>query len=260
MPPIVVRDICKLRVSDLYINPFNVQTRDIQEGTYRAKVVFSGQDLILQIANDSRDSDALKTEPDYITSFQDQGYTCTLWEQTLTLWDLLQTHKRLGQPLANSFVWKVARAAASHIEAHSPKYDCVLSPSLIKISSTGAVYTSDKLLSESDTPENSSTSWPPPPEIKTLMYRLSPEKAAIWAFGCLMLDMVAVIPNVQTPREQGRRKPSIPQPQPSTFQAKLKVLRGLPDDALKDTIERSLNNDPSKRPSTRDILRAAKQQ
>ena len=49
MPPIVARNIFRLKLSDFVIDPFKVQTSDIKEGIYRAKVAFSGREVLLQI-------------------------------------------------------------------------------------------------------------------------------------------------------------------------------------------------------------------
>ena len=75
-----------------------------------------------------------------------------------------------------------------------------------------------------------------------------------------MLDMITVIPLQQKYVKDGRKKCNTPCLQPKTFKEKLKILKGFPDSPLKDIIGRSLNNDPSKRPEAKEILRTAQKQ
>ncbi|RUS80585.1 hypothetical protein EGW08_011640, partial [Elysia chlorotica] len=261
VPLLVTKNICYLKISDFFIDPFKVQTSNVKEGIYRAKTTFSGKEVLLQISPDKHIKDKFKDQPDFLTSFQDQGVSCVLWEPTVTLWDMIKTHNRLCQPMACSFVWKIAQDVSAHIAACSITSACALDPTKVKISqSDGTVYVDKKSKFNPDWFEDSNTDLPPPPETKNLMHRLDQEKMYIWSLGCILLDMVIVLPEQQKKMKDGRKKLVFPCSQPRTLEEKLMVLKGFPESTLKSIIERSLKKNPSERPQAKEVLRIAREE
>ena len=61
-------------------------------------------------------------------------------------------------------------------------------------------------------------------------------------------------------REHGKRKHNIPRSQPHILEDKLNALKTYPDSVLQSVIERCLNNDPSRRPQGKEVLRIAREQ
>ncbi|BFZ12766.1 hypothetical protein BsWGS_15805 [Bradybaena similaris] len=264
LPSILANTVCRLRLDDFFINPMKVQTRDILTGCYNTVESFNGQEVVLEVLPGGARGKDFRRRPEYMTSFNDRGVLCIVWDPVRSLEEFIRATARVGHYLSHHFVWQVIEAVSLFISTHCKAYDWHINPSIVKLAKNrGTIYVDNTTAWAKS--NHTSLNMNHAPEILA-GGRFVPEKAFVWALGSLIYEMMTLTPLVYDTSLQQQINPALPfkglsKRGPAVRENFTKVMptreaydRLINNLSLRHLIQDCLNEDPLLRPTIKSII------
>lgn len=197
-----------------------------------------------------------ENNPSFLTSFEEEGQECQIFEKTQTLLHKLEQCRNTQENIEEKFIWEILGIVASYFLEKEVSPDIKMSTESIIIMNNGHIFVFISPHANTDdmtmAMQGGSTAVYEAPEVLT---QQNPDSRALsWTMGCILYEMLALEPAYYDP---DGTNPFAAFMQITEGKKPREVTNG--SHALRDLQNNCLELEPGVRPTLEEIQTAAKE-